>query len=220
MPSIAACVLLLCLALLRPVAAGEAQDRLFATGVLDGTATGQRLFFAHERGGSFDTRQLPPIAGGEIELAIVPGETGERQADVTLRDGEQVRSHARLSARGGHPLLVFFLETTARNVATLTGGSPFYLRNRMREALAEQNVTEPVEMVLDGTPRAAERLVFRPFAADRNRARLGAFADLELRVVVSDAVPGGFERFEAEAPGTGGAPAYIETIVFERMEGG
>jgi hypothetical protein len=66
----------------------------------------------------------------------------------------------------------------------------------------------------------AERLVFRPFAADPNRARLGAFADLELRVVVSGAVPGGFERFEAEAPGTGGAPVYAETIVFERMEGG
>jgi hypothetical protein len=211
---------LLCLALLRPVAADEAQDRLFATGVLDGIATGQRLYFAHERGGNFDTGQLAPIAGGEIELALVPGDTGERQADVNVRDGKQVRSQARLSARGGHPLLVFFLETTARNVATLTGGSPFYLRNRMREALAEQSVTEPVGMVLDGSPVAAERLVFRPFAADPNRARLGAFADLELRVVVSDAVPGGFERFEAEAPGTGGTPVYAETIVFERMEGG
>lgn len=205
--------------LLRPVAAGEAQDRLFATGVLDGTATGQRLVFAHERGGSLDTGRVQPIAGGEIELALIPGEAGERQAEVTLREGERVRSRATLSAGGGHPLLVVFLETTARNVATLTGGSPFYLRNRMREALAAQNVVEPVEMVRDGSPMAAERLVFRPFAADPNRARLGAFADLELRVVVSDAVPGGFERFEAEAPGPDGTPFFIETIIFERWEG-
>ena len=132
---LAAAALLLCLGPAQ-LAAGEAQDRLFAVGVLDGVATGERLVFTHVRAGSFDTALLPAIPDGEIEVAIAPAEAGRREARVTLREDGQQRGLAAFPAGAGHPLLLVFLETTARNVAALTGGSPFYIRNRMREALA------------------------------------------------------------------------------------
>ena len=34
-----------------------------------------------------------------------------------------------------NPLLLYFLETTVRAMAEATGGSPYYIRNRIREAL-------------------------------------------------------------------------------------
>lgn len=217
--SAATLALLVCLALAPPAVAGEAQDRLFATGVLDDVATGQRLLFAHERTGSLQAAGLPPIEGGVIALALAAADTGGRQARLTLTDAGRARALPPFPADAGHPLLLVFLETTARHVADLTGGSPFYIRNRMREALADQDAAEPVAIALDGAQVAGERLVFRPFAADPNRTRLGVFADLEIRVTVSEAVPGGFARLEAAA-GPDGAPGFTETIVFERMEGG
>ena len=76
--------LLLGLALAAPAAAGEAQDRLFAVGVLDAVPTGGRLVFAHERAGSFDAARLPKIEDGAIELAVVADENGGREAELTL----------------------------------------------------------------------------------------------------------------------------------------
>lgn len=211
------------LGLAQAAAAGEAQDRLFAVGVLEGVATGQSLIYSHERSGQFDTSVLPLIEGGEIAVLLAPGDAGRgpegRVAQVTLREAGRDRALDPLPATAGHPLLLVFLETVVSDVATLTGGSPFYIRNRMREALRGQDTVEPVKIDLDGTTVSGERLVFRPFTADSNRAELGDLADLEIRVTLSDAAPGRFERLEAvSAPSGDGPPAFSETIVFERLE--
>ena len=34
-----------------------------------------------------------------------------------------------------HPILLFFLENVVRSMATQTGGSPYYIRNRIRDSL-------------------------------------------------------------------------------------
>jgi hypothetical protein len=43
-------------------------------------------------------------------------------------------------------------------------------------------------------------VVLRPFADDPNRARMGAFADLELSVTMSEAVPGWYHSLLAATP--------------------
>jgi hypothetical protein len=49
---------------------------------------------------------------------------------------------------------------------------------------------------------------------------MGAFADLEITMVLSDAVPGGFARFEAVAgPDAAGSPAYSDTIAYAATQG-
>ncbi len=209
----------LLLGLTPPLTAGEAQDRLFVAGALDGVATGQRLVFDHRRSGSFDSAVLPSIEDGEIVVALAPGGPGGRVAEVTLREAGRQRTLDPLPAAAGHPLLLVFLETVVDDVARLTGGSPFYIRNRMREALRGQDTVEPVEIERDGATIEGERLIFRPFAADPNRTKLGALAGLEIMVTLSDAAPGRFERLEAvSAPEGNGLPAFSETIVFKRLE--
>lgn len=218
-----AAALLLGLSLEGPLGAGEAQDRLFATGVLEPVPTGQRLIFGHARGGTFDSTRLSPIVAGEmaVTLAETASGTGGREARATARDGPRERLLLTVPVTAGHPLLLIFLESTVRDIAALTGGSPFYIRNRIREALAADDRVEPVEVRVAGGRAAGELLVFRPFTDDPNRSKLGDLAELEIRVLLSDAVPGGIVRLEATAaPDASAAPAFFETIVFERVEGG
>jgi hypothetical protein len=206
-----------------PLHAGEAQDRLFTAGVLEPVATGQRLVFGHDRGGAFDSARLPVVVHGEMSVTLAETDTkaGWREAVVTAREAEVERTLVALPESSGHPILLIFLESTVRDVAALTGGNPYYIRNRIREALAAQDVVEPAEIVLEGTSVPGERLVFRPFTEDPNRDRLGALADLEISVTLSAGVPGEIARLEAVAPmEDGGEPAFSETIVFERAEGG
>jgi hypothetical protein len=211
------------LGLAPPLVAGEAQDKLFTVGALGEVAVGQRLVFDHQRAGTFDATALPPIEDGEIVVALEQSETGDRVARVTLSEAGRGRGLDPMAADGGHPLLLVFLETVVSDVARLTGGSPFYIRNRMREALAEQDTVEPVEIERHGARTGGERLTFRPFVDDPNRAELGALADLELRVTLSDATPGGLDRLEAVSAPAADAdapPAFSESVVFERQEAG
>ena len=110
-------------------------------------------------------------AKGSVEVAVVAGEAGRRVARVDWRPDGRAVSEVSLPADGGHPVLLMFLETTLRAMAEATGGSPFYIRNRMREALGADVPLEPVEVMVDGAPAAAVAATFRPFAADPHRAR-------------------------------------------------
>lgn len=202
------------------VSAGEAQDRIFRVGLLDPIETGISLVYRHERAGKLAVGSVPAIPEGSIELEISEREGG-RAATVELIEGGQPRSRAVLSATGGHPVLLIFFETTARNVAALTGGNPFYIKNRMREALAAEVPVEPVDVVHDAEQVPAFSITFRPFENDPNQAELGAFAKLELTMVLSEAVPGEVARLVASAaPADGGAPAFAETITFDHLGDG
>jgi len=105
----------------------------------------------------------------------------------------------------GNPLLMLFLENTLRAVAQATGGSPFYLRNRMKAALRD-GLTEA-----EG-PDGITVLTASPFADDPNAAKMGPFGALSLRFELSDSLPGGFRLLRAVAPGPDGTD-FVEAFV-------
>ena len=80
-----------------------------------------------------------------------------------------------------NPILLYFLENTVRVMAEGTGGSPYYIRNRIREALVASDLG-----AADGKDR---EVVLTPFAADPNRPRMGEFGELRIRL-----------RFDPDAP--------------------
>jgi hypothetical protein len=202
-----------------PAQGGEAQDRIFRTALLADVEIGQGLVFARDRGGAVAVGNALPIEGGTVEVTLVEGAGGARVAQVDMRAEGEPPSRAMLPADGGHPVMLLFLETTARAMADATGGSPFYIRNRIREALGADASLQPVEVVVAGDTIPAHAATFRPFVDDANRATMGPFADLALTMVLSDAVPGGFARFEAATePPAGGEPAFKDTLAFERLE--
>lgn len=189
-----------------PVLAGEAGDLVFA-----------------ERG-PWDLSEAPLVWSIDQQGPTVEGFTPLGQGKITLRevadpsDGQPVLQLDEATARinrkigpfpvsGGDPTLTFFLESVARDMAALTGGSPFYIRNRFKDALFRGGEVARV----DGLRVAA----FRPFADDPNRARMLGFEDLTLRFVL-DEPERPILRLEAETgPLAGGRPAYRNQMVLQ-----
>ncbi|WP_428925639.1 hypothetical protein [Marinibacterium sp. SX1] len=141
---------------------------------------------------------------GHIALATAPG-ADDRRRDVEAvltRDGTS-RSLPPFQSVEGNPVLIIFLEQVLQDLSRDTGGSSFYLRNRMRDGMARgmQVETRP-----DGT-----RLVMRPLAGDPNTAALGDYTNLEISLLLDDSLPGMFARLSAVA-GPADAPVFVEEV--------
>ena len=165
-----------------PVYAGPAADALMQPGLWAERKPEELPRYQLERhlpaaspATAHDMTRPKEVEGGEIGLSIV---TDQQRAILSLSEsGTKV---AEFPAASANPILLFFLENIMRSVATDTGGSPYYIRNRIRDALvaAQTDVTQgPVELIL------------RPFAQDPNRDRLGQYADLIITL-----------RYDAEDP--------------------
>ncbi len=213
------CALLLGLGLTlgsAPAQAGAAQDRIFATGVLDGIAAEEQLIYRHDRQVGFTDERLRALENGRATLTIEQSDTGAREARLVLTEDERERRLNPFPGSGGNPLMMVFMENAVQNMAGLTGGNAYYIRNRMREALSTQDHRAEVRLTYDGAEITAERMQFRPFAEDPNRERMGAFGELELQVVVSPDVPGYFAQFSLATGATPeGEPLLVENMTLE-----
>jgi hypothetical protein len=133
---------------------------------------------------------VTPMAGGATEVTLTP-------------EGGATRRLTPFEGVPGNPLLMVFLENTVRAVAQATGGSPFYLRNRMKEAL-RAGLSESAGA--DGLTV----LTAQPFAADPNAAKMGPFGGLTLRFELAAAEPGAFRLMRADAAKPDGSAAFLE----------
>ncbi len=193
--------------------AGEAQDRLFALGALKDVPTGNTLVYDFTREGAFPDDKLGKVTHGEARLSLVAGAEPEaRAAVVLLRDDEKlVANFDPFPGDAGNPIFMVFMEETVATMAKLTGGSSFYIRNRMREALGAQDAVTPTDVSFGGETLPGQTLTFQPFLNDKNAAKMGAaFQALTITFVMSDEVPGEFVRMEAVAPGAEGAAPLLD----------
>lgn len=160
-----------------PSMAGEAGDLIFAERG-PWTLGGQTLTWSvtHEGPALPGLRQ---VADGRLVLSQgTDASDGQPVLQLEQTDSGRSRRIGPFPVSGGDPVVVFFLENTARDMASLTGGSPFYIRNRIKEA------------VFDGGAVTREggvtTVVARPFEGDPNAGRMGGFATLELRFVLGE----------------------------------
>ncbi|MDT8858094.1 hypothetical protein RNZ50_24290 [Paracoccaceae bacterium Fryx2] len=191
-----------------PVVAGETYDLLFRQGALDGVA-------AVGGGLTYDQETSVPAAGAGpqdtvLDLRFAPGDS----VVATLRQGERSRGVGTFPASVGNPVIMYFMETALRDMAQQTAGSPFYIRNRMKDSLLHEALIEAVSVPFGTQEVAARRITLKPFAQDAARDRMGQFADLALTVTVSDEVPGWYLSLVATAPALpgSGAPAYSSAL--------
>lgn len=194
------CLLLaLLLTLAGPALSEPASDLLFAEGIFATLPAGQEIRYAHVRNGPAapDFRLV-----AEGSMVLVAG--GAAALTLTLVEDGRSRSLPDFPAGGGNPVLMVFLESVTRSMAALTGGSPFYIRNRLKDALLTGG---DLAEVGEGADKA---VTLHPFESDPNRARMGAFAELTLRFVVSDKVSGHFLSLSADTPDP--ASGYHESI--------
>jgi hypothetical protein len=193
---------LLLIASLLPLSAGagEFTDLLMAPGLFAHAPDGPVLAYVLDRevpeGGP-----VPAIDDGRLRVAAAAGTHG-RQLVVSREDDGKVTPIAEFPASGPNPALLYFLESTARAMAETTGGSPFYIRNRMREALAAADL---------GAATTPRQVVVRPFTGDPNRAKMGDFADLGLTFRFDPAAPARILELSADTAAARGG--YHDRLV-------
>ena len=143
-------------------------------------------------------------------------DTGGSEAVVTMGEVGKLQPVSSWPVSSGNPIVPIFLESTLRTMSRVTGGSTFYIRNRIKEALGTGGTINQIEMQVAGQTVPAQEIVFEPFLKDKNRDRMGAFRDLKLVFVLSEKVPGDIVSFRALTDGA----AYSEEISFTRVEEG
>jgi len=203
---------ILLISLTAPLAwAGQTYQLLFKLETLSQLQAGDSIRYSRE------TLDLAKNEGErqqstDLELAI----QADGQAEVQQKHGDKNARLLSADASVGNPMAMFFMESTVREIAKLTGGSTFYIRNRFKDALLVDDPVKPVEITYGDQTISATEVTLMPFAKDRNRQRMGPFADLSLRFVVSEGVPGWYHSLTAEVPlpGTDGH-VYRDAISIE-----
>jgi hypothetical protein len=195
-----------------PALADPMTDALFATGIFEALPEATEIAYSHVRSGT-SAPDFQPIAEGHIRLITGRAEDGAQSLSLTIDADGRKREVVDFPASGGNPVLMVFLESTVKSMAALSGGSPFYIRNRIKDALRQGKGLREAQTMYNDAETDVIEITLHPFKDDPNRDRMGAFADLELHIVVSDTVPGHFLELRAGTPDA--ASWYHEAITLQ-----
>ncbi|MBC7736571.1 MAG: hypothetical protein H7245_04935 [Candidatus Saccharibacteria bacterium] len=178
-----------------PLLAGETYDLLFKSGALD-TLVAASKSHAGDFGLEYDRAISGSSDSSRLDLQMAPSDS----VKLTLHQGNKTQTIGTFPASVGNPVILYFMETTLRDMAQISGGSPFYIRNRIKEALLREADIVPVKIRLGDRDISALQITLHPFGQDPNRKRMGSFADLALVVIVSEVVPGWYYSLMSTAP--------------------
>ncbi|MFA3916362.1 hypothetical protein [Ruegeria hyattellae] len=195
----------------------ETYDLLFRDGTLDSVDRDSALIYLRTV-----SNQLKPEAAERDtgQIALTFGDAASEMAHLEFRQDQKHRSMGMFPASVGNPMIMVFYESAVRDMAESAGGSPFYIRNRVKDALIQPAEVETGEAIIDGEAVTTQTVRLRPFEGDPNRDRMRGFGDLVLSVTVSEGVPGWYLKLVAEAqPKSGGEAVYRSEMVFDRLEG-
>lgn len=184
----------------------EPYDLLFKEGTLDDVDRDATLTYSRDV-----ENALKPEAAerdtGRITLTFEDGDDIE-EAILTFRQDEKFRVLGEFPASVGNPIILYFVETVVRDMAESAGGSPFYIRNRVKEALVK-----PAEIETDNDTT----VTMKPFEGDPNADQMRGFGDLTLVVTMSEDAPGWYTSLKAHVPGAEGA-IYSSTMTLGDAE--
>lgn len=184
-------------------AAGEAGDAVFAERG-PWSIGGRDLHWSlHVQG-----PQAPgflPVRDGSLTLTQVIDPSDSRPVlQLVQKTDSRTRRIGPFPISAGDPVLTFFLEQVTRDMANLTGGSPFYIRNRIKEALFQGGRIAPQE--------SGSVASFQPFADDPNANRMKGFETLTLTFVLGDPVQ---PIRELRAETAGAQPGYAQRMALQ-----
>jgi len=202
-----------------PSLAEETYETFFREGALSGVHEGETLTYRTRISGwsaPGKAAEAPKVREGSLSLTL----SGEDVVMNREREGAE-QSIGTFPASVGNPIIMYFLETTLRDMATQAGGSPFYIRNRIKDALLRSADRETVTVTYGNEEITAERATIHPFTTDKARGSMGGFADLSLAVTVSEDVPGWYLSLTASAPSVAGREdeGYRSGITLHASEG-
>lgn len=191
---------------LAPALAGEAGDLVFAERGPWDLSAAPAVWTISQQGP--EVEGFTPLGQGTITLAqVIDPSDGKPVLQLQEATARIKRKIGPFPVSSGDPVLTFFLETVARDMAALTGGSPFYIRNRLKDALFRGG-----ELADQDGHRVAR---FRPFADDPSRERMFGFDSLELSFVLDDPARPIAMMLAETGPLAGDRPAYRNQMVLK-----
>lgn len=195
-----------------PVGAAETYDLIFKTGTLSDLSADQVLEYERETLISAD-EAYAARQSGKVSLSL----ESDENALLRFHQGEKARALGTFPATVGNPIVMYFVETVLRDVANQAGGSPFYIRNRIKASLVAFAEIEETTVAFDGDEIAAQSITLRPFLKDKNRDRMKGYGDLTLTFTMSEDVPGWYNSLVANVAGADeNAPIYRNAIVLHK----
>ncbi|MFT0860814.1 hypothetical protein [Ancylobacter sp. G4_0304] len=187
-----------------------ATQLFFDTPYLSRVAPGTRIDYAfHHKtaeaklGESFDETLA-------LNVTAEPSDPARRVAEVDIKRGDRHAEAGPFPTLNGNPVSLILLERDVKEMAQLSKGSPFYLRNRVRDHIAAGKV-EPARFDFDGRAVEGWKLSMTPFADDPNKDKLLELAGRHYEFLFSDAVPGGLYSISVVTPKAEGGGNLIET---------
>lgn len=202
------------------VSAAETYDLLFRTGTLDGISRETALTYERKVSARAN-EEIASRESGTVRLAFVPDD----MAELTFRQGDRHRTIGSFPANVGNPMILYFVESIVRDMAATSGGSPFYIRNRIKAALERKNPVREETLETEDGSLETTTVTLQPFADDPNRDQMMGFGDLVLTVTMSDQVPGWYYELRADtvSPEQSSAdadevPVYANFIRFQAAE--
>lgn len=155
--------------------------------------------------------KLQPSFEDEVKLLVGP-KGAENSINIDLFSGARAETLSNMS-RTGNPVIVAMLEQDVKDMNKTLGGSPFYFRNRLRQALSEEKPAEPAKFKVDGKTVEGWKVAFKPFANDKdNLARLREYAGRSYEILFTDAVPGGVYAIKTVTPRANGEALLTEEL--------
>lgn len=146
----------------------------------------------------------------DMKVEAPADDPAKRIADVIIHRGTQEGEAGPFPTMNGNPIALILLERDVKEIAQLTKGSPFYLRNRVREHLSTGTVT-PARFSFDGREVEGWKLTMLPFAEDPNKDKLLELVGRRYEFLFADAVPGGLYSIDVVTPKADGSANMIET---------
>jgi hypothetical protein len=173
-----------------------AQAWIYDRSHLANTEKGQSLAYAYS-GTDDDNNTITDAA----QLSIVASSDADRRdVEVEFLSGERHLPLPVFKGYRGNPMIIAMLEHVAQSLSTQTGGGALYFRNRIRDALASEDV-ELVEQVATYNDQEIDSVVmtFYPFTNDQYLGDNTLLKQARFTIRLSNEIPGGLVSVDVSA---------------------
>lgn len=174
----------------------EAQSWIYDHSHLANTSDGQVLVYAYS--GSDDGTA---IEDDKTTLSVLAShDDGRRDVELKFLSGEQRLPLPAFSGFRGNPVIIAMLEHVAQSMSAQTGGGTLYFRNRIRDALASEDVAlSEGKAEYASVEHTTTTLTFFPFKSDEYLGAYPVFKESKFTIQISDDIPGGVYSIQVSA---------------------
>jgi len=199
---------LMCSAALAFDELNEAQTLLFDSPHLMNTQDGQSISYRYRSA----TNDEDPIEDTVTMSVTAQVDDERRDVKIDFLTDDRHLVLPPFPGYRGNPVLMAMLEHVVREIGKDTGGGTLYFRNRIRDALAGDEVSiEKQKMALNDNEIDATVVQFQPFLNDQRIAPDSIFGEAMFTITLSDTVPGGIVGVGVNAS-SGGRPAFSQEL--------